>query len=312
MPKVSVIIPVYNVEPYLRQCIDSVIGQTLKDIEIILVDDGSTDNSGIICDDYATYDNRIRVIHKQNEGLSAARNDGIEAASAPFVMFVDSDDWVEPQFCEVPYKTAIVNDADLVLFSYKNVYRDGRITKAETQTRQGALSESEALHFNVYCSCYAWMGLYGRKLFDEVRYPIGMIHEDVGTAHRLIHVANRIYLIHDHLYYYRVLRPGSITATWGKQGRLQAKEMLSQKVEDLCEWGYEEYAEKDSLTLIERHGWRQADQKPFVEIVRKIKGLGPSEFDRKQRFLVALFKISPLLFDAVCIATRKRINLHTD
>lgn len=102
MPKVSVIVPVYNVEPYLRQCLDSIVSQTLKDIEIILIDDGSTDGSGEICDEYKREDHRIRVIHKVNEGLSAARNDGIDASTAPYIMFVDGDDWVEPEFCETP------------------------------------------------------------------------------------------------------------------------------------------------------------------------------------------------------------------
>ena len=103
MPKVSVIVPIYKVKPFLRQCIDSIINQTLKDIEIILVDDGSVDGEAEICDEYAIHDKRIKVIHKNNEGLSAARNDGLDQATAPYIMFVDSDDWVEPEFCELPY-----------------------------------------------------------------------------------------------------------------------------------------------------------------------------------------------------------------
>ena len=121
MPHVSVIVPVYNVEEYLRKCIDSIVAQTLKDIEIILVDDGSTDGSGTICDEYASQDKRVRVVHKINGGLSSARNTGIEAASAPFLMFIDSDDWVEPNFCEKPYLAAKNNNADLVLFSFRIV-----------------------------------------------------------------------------------------------------------------------------------------------------------------------------------------------
>ncbi len=97
--KESVIIPVYNVQNYLRTCIDSVINQSLREIEIILVDDGSTDNSGQICDEYSAKDNRIKVIHECNKGLSCARNKGIAFSTAPFIMFVDSDDWVEPKFC---------------------------------------------------------------------------------------------------------------------------------------------------------------------------------------------------------------------
>ena len=103
MSKISIIVPVYNVEPYLPKCIDSLISQTMEEIEIILVDDGSTDRSGKICDAYAEADDRIRVIHTQNHGLSCARNEGIDASTATYIMFVDGDDWVERRFCEIPY-----------------------------------------------------------------------------------------------------------------------------------------------------------------------------------------------------------------
>ena len=307
-PKISVIIPVYNIEPYLKWCIDSVIGQTLEDIEIILVDDGSTDRSGCICDEYAANDARIRVIHKQNEGLSAARNAGLTASKAPYIMFVDGDDWVEYDFCETPYRIAVKNNVDVVLFGYNSVFNDGRIAKIETQAKRGELSEAEALRFNVYCACFAWMGLYRRELFDGIRFPIGVTHEDVGTTHRLIHAAHKIYLINDHLYNYRMNRPGSITTSWNDQSHLDVKEMLTRKTSDLCNWGYEELAQKDALTLMVKYGWRRPDQKSFVEIVRKIKGLGPNEFDWRQKLFVALLKISPWLFDAACVATRKRIG----
>ena len=125
MPKVSVIIPVYNVESYLRKCVDSIIGQTLINIEIILVDDGSTDRSGSICDEYRRQDGRIQVIHKANGGLSSARNVGIDAASAPYIMFLDSDDWAEPGFCEIPYDAAVDTNSDLVIFQTCYV-KDGK------------------------------------------------------------------------------------------------------------------------------------------------------------------------------------------
>ena len=118
MCKVSIIIPVYNIpEQNLRKCIESVINQTLEEIEIILVDDGSTDSSGIICDEYATIDNRVKVIHKLNCGLSAARNTGFENAKGEWITFLDSDDWIEPHTCEETYKLGIENDVDIVIFS---------------------------------------------------------------------------------------------------------------------------------------------------------------------------------------------------
>lgn len=128
MPKISLIVPVYNVEDYLKECLDSIINQSLKDIEIILIDDGSTDSSGLICDEYAQCDCRIKVIHKRNEGLSCARNDGIDASSSPYLMFVDGDDYLVSKFCETPYKSALKYNADLVLFSYNNI-KDNVIKK---------------------------------------------------------------------------------------------------------------------------------------------------------------------------------------
>ncbi len=148
MPKVSVVIPVYNVRDYVSYCIDCVVSQTLTDIEIILVDDGSTDGSGDICDKYASADNRIIVIHKQNEGLSSARNDGIEASRSPFVMFIDSDDWVEPNFCELPYNMAEKEKADVVLFTFNRIFDNTNAIRADVDLKTGRLSEEEAMYFN--------------------------------------------------------------------------------------------------------------------------------------------------------------------
>ncbi len=304
MAKVSVIVPVYNVEPYLRQCLDSIVSQTLKDIEIILIDDGSTDNSGKVCDEYKNRDDRIKVIHKHNGGLSCARNDGIDASTAPYIMFVDSDDWVEPEFCETPYIIATDNKADLVLFSYNKIFNSGRIKKTNAKTPQGPLNEAEAMHYNVFYAC--WIGLYHRKLFNDVRYPIGMIQEDVGTGHRLIHAARNIRYINSHLYNYRVRRKGSITTTWDAMRNSDVKEMLTRKVNDLCSWGYEEFARKDALTLLVWFGWKQDAQKPFVDIVRKMEGISPAEFTIQQKIQIVAFHVSPKLFDVLCIASGSR------
>ena len=115
MPKISIIVPVYKTETYLRQCIDSLINQTFQDIEIILVDDGSPDNSPAICDEYAAKDQRIKVIHKQNAGVSEARNSGIDAAKGDFLMFVDSDDWMEIDGCDILYNEYLQTGADTVI-----------------------------------------------------------------------------------------------------------------------------------------------------------------------------------------------------
>ena len=118
MPKISVIIPVYNAEQYLRKCLDSVVSQTFRDIEIICVDDGSTDGSGAILDEYAAKDNRIVVIHQANAGVAAARNTGLKSAQGEYLAFLDSDDAYNPQLCELAYNRACQSGADIVKFLY--------------------------------------------------------------------------------------------------------------------------------------------------------------------------------------------------
>lgn len=130
MPNVSIIVPCYKVEQYLRQCVDSLINQTMKDIEIILVDDGSPDKSGEICDEYKAKDNRIKVIHKKNGGVSAARNDGLKVATGEYVVFVDSDDYVPVDAYELLYNKAIETSADMVIGDViKVIRRERRVCK---------------------------------------------------------------------------------------------------------------------------------------------------------------------------------------
>ena len=186
MPKISVIIPIYNVAPYIPQCLNSIQKQTLRDIEIFLINDGSTDDGIRICEKYAQKDERIKIIHKKNEGLSAARNDGIAASTSPFILFVDADDWVEPEFCEVPYRIAIENKADLVFFGYNVMDGEGSIKQMKINMKAGLLSERQAFWFNIHYTPAVWLGLYRRELFDEVQYPVGKIYEEVGTTHRLM------------------------------------------------------------------------------------------------------------------------------
>ena len=134
-PKVSIIVPVFNLQDYLGRCLDSILAQTMNETEILIIDDGSTDDSGKIADQYAEKDSRITVIHKRNGGLSEARNTGVDAASADYIMFVDSDDWVDPLFCEMPYQAAIRNDADLVYFMHNCIDQKGKVKKSSRLLR---------------------------------------------------------------------------------------------------------------------------------------------------------------------------------
>lgn len=301
---VSVIIPVYNIEKYVSKCLDSVKNQTLQDIEIIIVDDGSTDHSGQICDEYAAKDERIRVLHKSNGGLSSARNDGIKLSTAPFLLFVDGDDWVESDICEAPYRMACANHADLVLFSYKRVYNDGTVRNFETNQDSGILTEAEAIHYNTFMTWAVWTGLYSRKIFDHVLFPDGKLHEDTGTSHRFIHAAQTIYLLNKSLYNYRIDRAGSIMTVPATREHPDLREMLVRKAFDLYDWGYEDYGKLHALRVLMRYGSREGDASKLNEILKN--GKAPKFFNIKYIVMFYLYRLSPSIFEFVCKLMGKR------
>ncbi len=206
MPKVSIIVPVYNVEPYLEFCVDSLIKQTLEDIEIILVDDGSPDNSGAICDRLAKKDNRIVVIHKENGGLSSARNAGIAIAKGEYIGFVDSDDWVESDMfaclLELAEKyDADIADCDMIEISDRSFVELEKNDKVELLDRNGALD----IFFRItkpninYCVCDK---LFKRDLFEKVLFTEGIIFEDIDFNYRVLLHTNRVVETEAVKYYY--------------------------------------------------------------------------------------------------------------
>ena len=205
-PIISIIVPVYKVEKYLADCIDSITAQTFEDIEIILVDDGSPDNCGQLCDDYAKTDKRIKVIHKQNGGLSDARNAGIQAASGRYLGFIDSDDYIAPDMFERLYNSIIETDSDISMCRAAN-FNDGSIAeldkgKGETFIFEG--SDIIKALFTGKINNFAWNKLYKKELFDEIRFPYGKIYEDLFTTYRLCGRSKRLVLIDERKYAYRI------------------------------------------------------------------------------------------------------------
>ena len=196
MEKISVIVPIYKIEDCLPKCVDSIIAQTYKDLEIILVDDGSPDNCGAICDEYAKKDSRIKVIHKPNGGLSDARNHGIEAATGRYLGFVDGDDYLEPQMYERLHNALVENDAEMSICSFRYVggyeERNGRLSiKDEVVTGKEILLERRMAN-NAWWCVVAWNKLYKKELFRELRYPVGKVHEDEWIIHRLLWDVKRV------------------------------------------------------------------------------------------------------------------------
>lgn len=232
---VSIIIPIYNVEKYLTRCINSVLKQSYSNLEIILVDDGSPDNCGMICDEFAQRDNRIRVIHKQNGGLSSARNAGLEICKGEYILFLDSDDWIKNNTVECALKHIHASKADILAFSCYVVNEK----KVE--------DDYSIIHVNVNCSekneavyllenfrdkwdkflIVAWNKLYKRKVFRNVRFIEGVFHEDEYIITEILKNANSVFSIDVPLYYY-YLSENSIM-------RSNNKGMYEKKIADLVQ-----------------------------------------------------------------------------
>ena len=210
--KISVIVPVYNVEQYLERCVDSIINQTYKNLEIILVNDGSTDNSGQLCDELAKKDDRIRVIHKKNGGLSDARNVGIDEAEAELVGFIDSDDYIDEDMYEVLINNLKAANADLSMCGHYDVYNN--VPESQVSDKKTwELSTQEAIKMVMEAkilSVTAVNKLYKKSLFSELKFEIGKIAEDAFIMIKLLDKCNKIVATNEKKYYY-VHRENSIT-----------------------------------------------------------------------------------------------------
>mgnify|MGYP002574599501 FL=1 len=201
---ISVIVPVYKVEKYLEKCIESIIKQTYTNLQIILVDDGSPDNCGKICDEYAKKDLRIEVIHKANGGLSDARNVGISKAKGRYIGFVDSDDYIKEDMYEILLNLIKKYDADVSICNLYDVI-DGNecIRNKENGIREySRLDILKEVLLDKNIQSYAWNKLYEKELFDEIKYPIGKKYEDIGTTFYLFEKCNKIVVTSEPEYYY--------------------------------------------------------------------------------------------------------------
>lgn len=203
-PLITVIVPVYNVEKTLERCVNSIIAQSYTTLEIILVNDGSTDHSGEICDSYKRLDKRIQVIHKRNGGLSSARNTGIDHASGTYMCFIDSDDWIHIDYVKTLYDLSIKYNADISSCECDMV--SSEIVSLKKCTKEEALlSKSDFWKLcltNHSVSVYAWNKLYRKELFVHIRYPEGQLYEDIVPMFELVKEASIFAVTHQKLYYY--------------------------------------------------------------------------------------------------------------
>ena len=252
--QISVIIPVYNVEKYLSDCVESVLRQTYTDLEIILVDDGSKDASGRICDDYAKQDLRVRVIHKQNGGLSSARNAGIESANGQYLYFLDSDDWIAENAIELLYEAIKNTQSDLALcnmqytdvrgrnISKQNAYRDFCVNN-ELWTQQDFWKHYKGVG-HIVC-VVAWNKLYKRELFTVNRYAEGKIREDEFMIHHIIAECQKIVCIKQKLCFYRQRDDSIMSHSYGIK-QLDAVEAYIERIRFFQNMGKRKWA-KDAV-----------------------------------------------------------------
>lgn len=212
--KISVIIPVYNVEKYVSKCVESVINQTYKNLEIIIVNDGSKDTSFNICNFYANMDNRIIIINQDNQGLSVARNNALDIASGEYVGFVDSDDWIASDMYEILYKNIQEYNAEITMCNFNCAYENGKISPPKINYNINSMLVLEGYEkikkVIQHSNYFVWNKLYKRYLFDDLKFPIGKTYEDAFIIPEIIGRATKIVICPDFLYYY-IIRNDSIT-----------------------------------------------------------------------------------------------------
>lgn len=222
---VSVVVPIYKVEAYLKRCVDSIVAQTYKNLEIILVDDGSPDGCPRMCDDFAKSDSRIKVIHKKNGGLADARNAGLDIASGQYVAFIDSDDFIHTDYIEVLLDSMESKEADIAVAGFCKFTSENVVVKAINEGAGKNISLKEAILS--YCSLNSTESatfisccnkLYKRELFDALRFPKGKLNEDAFVSYQLLaNAQNRIVMVNEPLYYYYIRNDSIVGSVFSKR-----------------------------------------------------------------------------------------------
>lgn len=214
MPEISVIVPVYKVEPYIHRCVDSILSQTFTDFELILVDDGSPDACGDICDAYAAKDTRIHVIHQENQGQAVARNHALdwafEHSESEYISFIDSDDWVHPRYLELLREG--IKQYNVNICQCQFVRTESESVQTDVLTEYSCISPERL--YTEYYSAFLWDKLYDRSVWENVRLPEGQIFEDLAIMYRIIFSENSIAVLHATLYYYFFNQNSTVLSDW--------------------------------------------------------------------------------------------------
>lgn len=306
---ISIIIPIYNVEKYLEKCLDSILNQTYKNLEIILIDDGSTDNSPNICNSYCEKDKRIKIIHKNNEGVSSARNKGIELSKGKYIVFIDSDDYVSNEHIEVLYDCIISNNVDLVISNLIDISEDGIILNNEEKesflmNKDQCLKEllSEDNFYHLCCG-----NIYRKDLLEKIRFNCKYrIAEDLDFLYRYIKQISSAYFLSKNTYYY-LKREGSATNSiysekWNDELKI-CNFIISEMVE--LENNFHKYAKRKYIRLNINQAYRFKLNKNQTKILKNNIKIYKNEmfnsklFDNKEKLKIFLLLKSYYLFKIV-------------
>ncbi len=321
-PVISVIVPVYNVEEYLSECVESILAQSFEQFELILVDDGSSDNGGKICDDYKEKDSRIRVVHKKNGGLSDARNKGIDLARGEFITFIDSDDIVYKDYLKYLYDASQKYDADIVQGQITSRFEElGAVGKDRHQQEFDVriFSGEEAIRdYLTYRTHYSnsTFKLIKRVLFEGVRFPVGKLSEDEYTTYKLVLKSKRDVCLPKYIYYYR-LREGSIVRSYSLNRFKVCDELPELIKKDVLQAGYTCQAELDYKNMRIQlkiyndfiEGGRYNEFKDKLQVLQnRIKDIkvDKSIWDKKYIAIRFALKYCPWLYRKVVFKFRKK------
>ena len=285
MPKISVIVPVYNVEPYIHRCLDSILAQTFADFELILVDDGSPDHCDAICDEYAQKDRRIHVIHQENGGLSAARNAGMDwlfaNSESEWITFVDSDDWVHNQYLELLYQSVMQYSTHISQCGYCKT--EGVVNTKPIENKMLCVSPEE--QYSQWYAAFAWGKLYHKSCFTSLRYPVGLLFEDVAIWYKILFSLDKIAIIDEPLYYYFQRQDSIIGSSW-TPAKLSQIDAWEEQLEFARGYG----SKRVLQAVLGRFYWVFRNQCEEIKTSDKI-----SEEEREEYYVTLIKKIRALL-----------------
>jgi len=309
-PKISIIVPVYKVEQYIHKCIDSILMQNFENFELILVDDGSPDICGEICDRYADKDKRIKVIHKENGGLSSARNAGLEIAKGDYIGFVDSDDWIEPDMYELLYGMCAEHRCDVAICSSQIHYSNKIVISSNhpfiIHDRNTAMKTM--LEGKLYDEV-VWTKLFKRNLLEDIKFPVGMSYEDTAFTYKVIHKCKKVCFIGEPKYHY-IKRDNSMMDRAVKEVKIDSVLIY----DEMCKFMERYYKELYSLVilklgncsmvvlnLISMSGRFNEHKVKYYKVIGILnnyfyKTMSLKEYGKSVKFLLFATKLHPLLY----------------